>query len=340
MGFGNQLFQLAQGIIANERQRKAQEEQAKRFDFQKKQATESLALQKKSIEAKEAFNEIQLQFQQLKLKEAGDDEMQDLRRQKLQSEIDLNKANAAAAGRKGTAASKALPPKDIFAIRAGIDKNARQLRVQKTINSALEDGAVTPIPGAEISASVINNGMIAARVRSKEGLETAIESKQREIDIALQATVGLGDIEDPTVTKLRNDMSVMQSAMDQLLRVESAVVSRSEFVVSAGQQSGISANDAANIYDTVQRPGALREQIFGTGAISSVVYNQAVIDAIGGRTDTMAALIRQTPTNLLNDDGKLRDGEASVTLNEWLAAEGIADADVRNEILREFIPNK
>jgi hypothetical protein len=336
MSFGDRLFQLAQGIISNERQRKAQELAAERFEFQKQQATESLALQKKTIEAKEEFNEIQRQFQQIKLDEAGDEDAKKLRQDLTQSQINLNNAQAARfqAAAAGTGTATDLKPKDVFQIRTSVDNNAREIRVQSTINDIMAGTPPDPIPGTGADHTVIAQGLNVARVKSKVALQQKIEDKERQIQTQLQAFGGLQGPEETTVIqKLRNDQTAMQKAFDELNKIESAIVSETEFVLSAASVGGITRELATDMYRNVQPAGVHRERIFGAGALSDIEHRAAILDLKAGNTSTIVRLVRQTPTDLL-DNGILKDQQSIRQLDAWLTSEGIIDKEQRNAVSR------
>jgi hypothetical protein len=340
MSFGDRLFQLAQGIISNERQRKAQELAAERFEFQKKQATESLALQKQTIEAKEEFNEIQRQFQQIKLDEAQDEDAKKLRQDLTQSQINLNNAQAArfTAQATGVGVAAGLKPKDVFQIRTGVDNNAREVRVQSTINDIIAGTPPDPIPGTGADHTVIAQGLNVARVKSKDALQQKIEDKERQIQTQIQAFGGLQGPEETTaIQKLRNDQTAMQKAFDELNKIESAIVSETEFVLSAASVGGITREIATDMYRNVQPAGVHREAIFGAGALSDIEHRAAILDLKAGNPSTIVKLIRQTPTDVLVN-GRITTEEAGNQIDNWLTAEGITDKEQRNAVLAALAP--
>ena len=346
MAIGQQILQLAQGIIANERQRKQLELQREQFDFQRKQAEQALSTELRTLRAKEEFNQIQQMFAELKLKEARDPEMKALEIRERQARIAVDESVAA---KNRTSANKPrddISPADTFKQRAVIDSHVRDLRVAEVLDT-VDRGVQSPEAQAlnqryGIDLATIDTGMITAKRRTREGIQQEAENLAKQRENILRQYAGLGALPanvQKEVNDLRYNQQTIEAALNELTKAETQTITRQEFVFAASQVSGLNADDAMALYDNVQRAGALREDIMGTVGVSRPELNAALRDAQVGRPDGIIAMIRRGQGGLLNDKGVfLNKEEGKMIVAKWLYAEGILDEEVNKSVIRAFMP--
>jgi hypothetical protein len=349
MAFGDRLLQLAQGIIANERQRKQLELRREQLDSERKQAEQTLAMQTRTVEAKEKFNEIQAAFQQLKLQEAQDPEKKEREARKQEAEIKLIEEEAAKWKADRLSVDKS-PTKttEIFKQDAIIKRNVKESR-SKMVLDAIRKTPVgerkgMQIPGVlPVDPSVISGGLEASNRITLEGMEErGRELNKRRMNLLRQVELGFENLPEDIQNQIRDlekAEDAITAATTELSKVEAATITETEYIQSAAAVSAWDRDQAGRVFNELQQGAAIREQIFGAVPMSRLELLVGLKDARAGDPETITTLIRRSNSGFLNERGTLADPEGGADLiKKWLYTEGVTDLSVWNSVINTITP--
>jgi hypothetical protein len=335
MAFGNQLFQLAQGIIANEQQRKQLELKEEQQDIQIKQAERTFAARERETSAREGFLKLQQDQLALKQQQATSPEAQKTRElevKMMEAQIaDLNARTVERTSGKGQSASVDQ------VIRMGdralkIDNDARMARTNSVLAGLLNGEDAPP----SVDGDKILEGTEALGISTFDGLLAAKKNSQEELE-ALAASPGAG------TTFIQDRITAMTKKHESLVQAESEA--RKVFSPSAthGEFTKASPFPQAFTNSMFRNGGSVKSTkmaIWGEDIFASNT-NQALDIGIARLRDkndmnVLRNFIQTFPGKLLDSEGRMTEAGQS-QLGGILFNEGVP-AETAQEFFRTFNP--
>ncbi len=332
MGFGNQLFQLAQGIIANEQRRQQLEAAEERQEQVTKQAERSFQLRKKEVDARQGFLDIQQKQLENKVTEQASPEAQ----RKRTLELDFLEARIESMRATARVRGEGKEPDPTKLTRLGqesdrIKKSARTARTDLAIRNIL-DGETSP-PG--VDPLVAEEGLEGAGVRSWEGLNAAVESAQKDVRSLEVATNIPEEFKVPQLKERIIKRDALVASRAEIQKVFDSEVTQNEFRRAA--PSAFPDAFVNELFDTSISVEARKLDIWGDGVFSSgrnQMLDVAVDQFRKGSATSMEAFVRLFPETILDNEGRIPKGTAT-KMALYFQSEGIP-ADATRDFIRVF----
>jgi hypothetical protein len=325
MSIGDQIFQLATGIIQNERQRKRNELEAVQLKDQRKQAEATLSMRAQEVEARQGFLKVQQDQLAARLSEPPDP-----------LEIEMKKARIGLLQAQTTAALRTkdgqLKPekvsitdqKSMLSMRQAIDTRARDNRanvVLQELNEA-EDPSLVALP-AGLDAVAIQDGLQVAGVATVEGMRAKLSANQRQADALSRG--GLAEMNAAELSRINADISALTLGINEVEKLRTPTPSIQEFLQTS---TGLLPQDfATQLYMGTRSPLELQHDVWG-GPINQGQFDVAISELNGGQPLTMIKFIQQNPGIILDNRGQFTPDGGSI-LSQLLVGNGVSTENTR-----------
>jgi hypothetical protein len=332
MGFGNQLFQLAQGIIANEQKRKQLELQEDAQKQELQQAAKSFQMRQQELAAREGFLKVQQDQAEFNLEQAKDPVIQEkrsLENEILKTELDILKAKFAAGP-----TSDPLSTSEQLALgraRQRVDTDAQTLRTNKLFKNLIDNGTKAAPEG--VDGQVILDALAPQGIRTWKGLEAAIKSAELEArsggvssrlatiaTIAPETPVGQAAIQTAAATNKRLvDLRAARAEARKVFDMEPTVEEFNEVSPFSPKTN----RDMLNL----TLPQETHKEIIWGQSIFEKGRDEALDTAVerlkGGDNNTLRGYIQLNPGKLLNQDGRFTKDSAT-QFGAFLMGQGVS----------------
>lgn len=321
MAFGDRLFQLAQGIIQNERQRKQLEIEREQVERQTKQFEKTFGLRVKEVEAQSRINKLREEQLELQAQEQRSPQAQEMARLALElqrARVATERAKAAAAGAPGSEPASVSDRLKLGQARASVIKRVQTQKTNSVVEAILDDnqaalGALVPPDTlASLNTDVIAEGLGLGSSgpdapppwRTLEDLDAAIGSEQRLLQAAETARLP-PEAKQTRLAQIEARIRKMQGARAELQKVFQTEPSFAEFQ-EASQFDRPLTNQ---IWRDGVPLGTMKLEIWGS-ALSDSAAGPLLDEAMRSLRDTgqpnaMERFVRMHPGNLLDESGRL-----------------------------------
>lgn len=331
MAIGDKIFQLAQGIIANEQNRQRLDLERKQFDFNLKQSEQTLTLRQQELSARQGFLDIQRQQIELQVEKAKDPTA----KAKAEAELALtiaqtkheNALTDKTLGKVGEEVS-VIDQLRTAPLKAQLDEDARTARTDTALRLIVGDkDASSFIPAnSQVNFDILNSGLAAAGVSTFKELLAARDAAEKDVRSILASPLAGTDFIAKSQTQIENKAKSIQSAINEARKIFDPPPSRDEFLNVA--EGRVDRSLATNMFEKAVPAGTLRLSIW-KAPINTTIYNNAISLLRLGNSSPFRNFVRQNPAALLNEQGRLT-GDGAVNLGELMLAEGVEPEKVRN----------
>lgn len=327
MAFGDHLFRLAQGIIANEQNRKRLELQEQQMEAERKQAERTFALRKQEVEARQGFLELQTKQLENKIEMQTDPhtiKMRELEIQFQEARIAEMKARTAETLKGEKGAASLTQEMALGREKQRLDTMAKESRTDTAINNILNsDNAGLDEAGLGIKSSLQEAG-----VRTWKDLEGAIEHARKDVR-SKESDKAIQILDKSVIEKARTRRDNLIKAKFELRKVYDLPVTPAEFE----RVSPHSASLNQTMFENALPFEAHKLNIWGNALINQNA-TQALDVAIKRLRDTgdeelLTNFIKTRPGNLLDDDGRLTD-QGALSLGNMMMSEGVPAKNFQN----------
>jgi len=324
MGFGNQLLQAAQGLIANDQKRQQLELQEEQQKQQSLQAERTFQLREQEVTARQGFLDVQQKQLEAKVAEAASPEAQ----LKIQLDLDLVSAQIRETDSRTAARSGGVKTQTVSdTLRLGeahqkVTNDAKTKRVDVAIIGILDNK--TAPPGVDVGA--VLGGLNAVGVRSWAGLLGAIENAQKSVRAAENLTNVSNRFKEARLTEVITRRDTLQKTMGALRPIFDAEVTPGEFRdIAPDVWTPAFTNELFANGGTIEgrKLDIWGDSLFASGRGKAL--DIAIDDLRDGKPDAMNNFVNTFPGDLLDEDGRITES-AIDKLAPYFNAEGIPQA--------------
>jgi len=344
MGFGNQLFQLAQGIIANERQRKAQEARAEAQDIAVKQAERTFGFKEKELAAREKAIGVQ-QSQEARAKATAltpeeITERNQIKLDTLKAERDIKRAQLEKEKSPDKTTDTGLSATQRIAVlKAGQERHG-QIKTDRTSVFISNVADETPQEDQGVDLVAVQGAQKARPFRTLEQLDGHITRIGKDIaDLSSKPGTDRGILERQ-LESMKETQKRLHNARSELTKVQVTPVSKAEWDAHIRDES-IDPETSELLFRSDLNPFARKMEIWGDtfDPATNMQLERAIKISQTGQMQPLANWMRLNPGTLLDQAGNFNN-EASVRkFTEFLTGEGFTPTQV-GSLMNLLVPRR